>query len=67
MNKTDQTISAYNESAQQFADRFMDFETYKNKIIYFQLKYLHNCKSILDLVKSNVSKENFTVCEIMAP
>ena len=49
MNKTDQTISAYNKSAQQFAEQFMNFETYKNKINYFQRKYLSNCKSILDL------------------
>jgi len=49
MNRTEKTISAYDNSAQQFADRFMDFETYKNKINYFQHNYLANGKSILDL------------------
>ncbi len=49
MNKTDQTIFAYNKSTQQFAERFMDFETYKSKISYVQRKYLSNCKVILNL------------------
>jgi len=62
MDKTELTISAYNDSAQVFAARFMDFETYRNKLYYFQCNYLNNCKSILDLGcgPGNISKLLFT-------
>lgn len=49
MDKTDITIASYNKSADRFAEKFMDFESYKSKFLDFQKRYLQSSKTILDL------------------
>ncbi|WP_321368264.1 class I SAM-dependent methyltransferase [uncultured Desulfuromusa sp.] len=49
MDKTAITINSYDNSADKFAAKFMDFEPYKRKIHYFQKKYASYAKSIIDL------------------
>ena len=49
MDKTAITINSYDNSADKFAAKFMDFEPYKRKIHYFQKKYASHAKSIIDL------------------
>lgn len=44
-----QTIDSYNRSAEQYEARFMDYSTYREKIEYFQAKYIADSCSILDL------------------
>ncbi|SEA49246.1 Methyltransferase domain-containing protein [Desulfuromusa kysingii] len=58
MDKTAITINSYNESAECFAAKFMDFAPYKNKILHFQENYASHAKSLIDLGcgPGNVSK-----------
>jgi 2-polyprenyl-3-methyl-5-hydroxy-6-metoxy-1,4-benzoquinol methylase len=49
MDKTAVTISAYNESAEKFAAKFMDFAPYKSRILHFQKKYASQATSVIDL------------------
>lgn len=49
MDKTSKTIGSYNKSAVQFAEKFMEFESYREKILYFQKNYCQEVRTILDL------------------
>ena len=52
MNKesnTRLTINAYNKNAARYTEKFDNYETYRNKIINFQRKYIPKGASILDL------------------
>lgn len=46
---TEITIDAYNRHAEKFADKFMDFKPYKEKITLFQQGYLSKNAHILDV------------------
>lgn len=58
MDKTAITIDSYNNSAEKFAAKFMDFAPYKNRILHFQKNYVSHAKSVIDLGcgPGNVSK-----------
>lgn len=58
MDKTATTIDSYNDSAEKFAAKFMDFAPYKSKILHFQKNYAYHAKSVIDLGcgPGNVSK-----------
>jgi 2-polyprenyl-3-methyl-5-hydroxy-6-metoxy-1,4-benzoquinol methylase len=58
MDKTAVTIDSYNVSAKNYADKFMDFSPYKNRIIHFQKNYASMAKTVIDLGcgPGNVSK-----------
>ena len=43
------TITAYNNHAEAFADTFMDFESYREKICLFQKQYIKKNARILDV------------------
>lgn len=43
------TIDAYNKNAHRYAAKFMDFSSYKEKILLFQKEYLPTHSSILDI------------------
>jgi 2-polyprenyl-3-methyl-5-hydroxy-6-metoxy-1,4-benzoquinol methylase len=48
-HNTEITIDAYNKNANRYADKFMDFKSYKEKISIFQKHYLSKNSSILDV------------------
>ena len=58
MDKTEKTISAYNKYSQEFANKFMDFELYSERVKEFY-ELLNVKDSILDLGcgPGNVSKQ----------
>jgi len=58
MDKTAITIGSYNDSADTFAAKFMDYAPYKSRVLYFQKKYVSQAKSIIDLGcgPGNISK-----------
>lgn len=43
------TISSYNNCAESYADKFMDYAPYVKKMEYFQSRYIASGSSILDL------------------
>ncbi len=47
-HQSETTINAYNKSAEKYADKFMDFKAYKDKIKQFQKKYINSGARILD-------------------
>ena len=49
MDKTARTIASYNASAAGFAEKFMDFPTYREKILLFQQTCLAEAETVLDL------------------
>ncbi len=49
MNPSDITIASYNKNAEGYADKFMNFESYKEKITLFQKRYIKKNAAILDL------------------
>lgn len=48
-DKTDITVSAYNKNAAGYAKKFMEFKSYKEKILLFQERYIKNNSRILDI------------------
>ncbi len=46
---TRKTIKAYNKNAEKYAEKFTYYETYINKMLEFQDKYIANDANILDL------------------
>ena len=47
--KADSTIDAYNKNADKYADKFMDFEAYREKIRLFKKSYLPKGSGIFDV------------------
>lgn len=43
------TINAYNKNAENYAEKFMDFKSYKDKILLFQKNYIPENSYILDV------------------
>ena len=43
------TIDAYNHNATRYAKKFMDFDSYRKKLLHFQQRYLVGASDILDL------------------
>ena len=48
-SRIETTISAYNRHARKYADKFIDYEAYKEEILRFQKNYLPAGMSILDI------------------
>lgn len=48
-NHTDITIKAYNKNADRYADRFMEFKSYQEKLSRFKQRYLPEQSAILDV------------------
>ncbi len=47
--KENNTIDAYNKNAEKYADKFMNFKTYMDKIKLFQKGYLPKGSSNFDV------------------